>query len=157
MNPPIRRPIRFWMTGCVAVVMAALTTSPARARSTDADVDAERQKGRAALTSPYDVDETVCKIEAAAAAHGLRLFARVAQPASAATLVLASAEGVTPVLQGGPQAAIELPLEVVVQRTEDGRTEVLFLDLRRGDRHEDMTLAEAQVLPEVIEEALRSG
>ena len=105
MNPPIRRPIRIWMTGCAAVVMAALTTSPARSR-TLADDESERQRGRSALLSPYDVTETVCKIEAAAAAHGLKLFARVDQRASAATLVLASSDGVTPVMQGAGAAAI---------------------------------------------------
>ena len=158
MNPPIRRPIRIWMTGCAAVVMAALTTSPARSR-TLADDESERQRGRSAVLSPYDVTETVCKIEAAAAAHGLKLFARVDQRASAATLVLASSDGVTPVMQGAGAAAIALPLRVEVARLDDGRTEVVFLDPRQHDRDQELKAAEAPgwpMLPDVIEEALRA-
>lgn len=152
-----RRPVRLWMTGCVAIVMAALTTSPARAKP---ELEELRMRTRSALSSPYDVAETVCKIEEAALARGWLIFAKV-QPREwdtpSATLVLASSDGVTPVMQGEPAAGLELPLRIEVTRTQDGRTQVSYHDMRRDQRAVDMpagAMESLAPLPEVLEAAL---
>jgi uncharacterized protein (DUF302 family) len=157
IKTPVRRPVRFWMTGCVAIVMAALTSSPARARP---ELEELRMRTRSALSSPYDVAETVCKIEEAAHARGWLVFAKV-QPnewdTPSATIVLASPEGVTPVLQGEPATGLELPLRIEVTRTQDGRTQVSYHDMQRDERRADMPESAIQSLAplsEVLEAAL---
>ncbi|GIX25170.1 MULTISPECIES: hypothetical protein [Caldimonas] len=120
-----RAPLRLWMTGCVAVVMAALSSPLARGKTEDA-VD---RPGRHALVSPYDVDETVSKIEAAASSHGLVVFAkRIPPECPGATLVLGLSGGVTPVVMDDGSREIELPWQIDVVRASDGRTEVRFHD-----------------------------
>lgn len=120
---PRRTPLRLWMTGCVAVVMAAMGSNLARAKP-EQTID---RHGRHALVSPFDVEETVSKIEAAASSHGLVVFAKRAQHGQApATLVLGLSGGVTPVMMGERGSEIELPLQIDVVRAADGRTEVRF-------------------------------
>lgn len=121
---PRRTPLRLWMTGCVAVVMAAMGSNLARAKP-EQTMD---RHGRHALVSPYDVEETVSKIEAAAASHGLVVFVKRAAHGgqTQATLVLGLSGGVTPVMMGGHGSEIELPLQIDVVRAADGRTEVRF-------------------------------
>ncbi|MFN3416172.1 MAG: hypothetical protein ACK4ZD_07635 [Caldimonas sp.] len=118
-------PLRLWMTGCVAVVMAALSSPLARGKTEEA----VERSGRHALVSPYDVKETVSKIEAAAASHGLVVFAkRIPEEQPEATLVLGLSGGVTPVVMDDGSREIELPLQIDVVRGPDGRTEVRFHD-----------------------------
>ena len=153
---PVRRPIRFWMTGCVAIVMAALSSHPARAKPLQ---DEQRMRSRSALSSPYGVAETVCKIEEAAHARGWQVFAKFEPRGGVpgATLVLASPDGVTPVFQDEPASGLELPLRIEVTRMQDGHTEVSFHDMRRDERRVDMPAAAIESLaplPEVLEAAL---
>jgi uncharacterized protein (DUF302 family) len=118
-----RTPLRLWMTGCVAVVMAAMGSNLARAKPEQAP----DRPGRHALVSPYGVEETVSKIEAAASSHGLVVFAkRASGEQRQATLVLGFSGGVTPVMMGEHATDIELPLQIDVVRGADGRTEVRF-------------------------------
>lgn len=160
MTPPaVRRPVRFWMTGCVAIVMASLSSNPARAKP---EQDEQRMRGRSALSSPYGVSETVCKIEQAAHARGWQVFFKL-EPrgaeggAPSATLVLASPDGVTPVLQAEPAAGLELPLRIEVTRMQDGHTVVSFHDMRHDERRAQMpagAMESLAPLPEVLEAAL---
>lgn len=121
----MKHPFRFWMTGSVAVVMAALGM------------------GRGALaqdrhpllqTSRFRVIETVERIEACAHRHGLSVFTRVMSPGQPGggreelmLIVFASSAGDgTPVLMEGPASQPEVPLAVAVRAGPSGGAEVLF-------------------------------
>ncbi|AKJ29586.1 hypothetical protein [Caldimonas brevitalea] len=114
---------RFWMTGCLAVVMAAVNADFARRPS---------ERPQTAKHSKYDADETLRKIESAATGSGYAVFARVSAPGAGApgstALVLGLREGVTPVLVGESGASIDAPLSLVIVPLADGRSEVRFLD-----------------------------
>lgn len=124
-------PLRYWRTGAVAVVMAALGQAAGASSRGAAD---ERSLVR--RQSPYDVAETVLRIEGSARQHGMGVFARVEQGARPAAtvakdgatqvLVLESSQGGTPVLMGRAVAEMELPLSVFVRVGGDGRAEVLI-------------------------------
>src|SRR5512138_1403260 len=104
----MKNPFRFWMTGSVAVVMAALGMG----RSAMAN---ERQW--MSQSSRYRVTETVERIAACAQRHGLSVFTRVlpdtqpfGEPDETTLIVFESADGGTPVLMEGPQSQPEVPL-----------------------------------------------
>lgn len=150
-----RTPLRLWMTGCVAVVMAAMGSNLARAKPEQT----HDRTGRHALVSPYDVEETVSKIEAAASSHGLVVFAKRAcgEPCQA-TLVLGFSGGVTPVLMGEHATDIELPLQIDVVKAVDGRTEVRFHEpwtwLEGAEGSAPAELRAIQPLPDLLQRAL---
>jgi uncharacterized protein (DUF302 family) len=150
-----RTPLRLWMTGCVAVVMAAMGSNLARAKPEQAP----DRTGRHALVSPYGVEETVSKIEAAASSHGLVVFAkRASGEQRQATLVLGFSGGVTPVMMGEHATDIELPLQIDVVRGADGRTEVRFHEpwMWSGDGADAAPdeLKAIQPLPALLQSAL---
>ncbi|PPE70717.1 hypothetical protein C1702_06130 [Caldimonas thermodepolymerans] len=109
------------MTGCLAVVMAAISGDLARTPS---------ERTASARHSRYDADETLRKIEHAARRHGYTVFARVAMPADAppanrpVVLVLGTPEGVTPVVVDERAASIEAPLALTIVPAGDGRAQV---------------------------------
>jgi uncharacterized protein (DUF302 family) len=120
----MKNPFRFWMTGSVAVVMAALGMG----RSAIAN---ERQW--MSQSSRYRVTETVERIAACAQRHGLSVFTCVVpdtQPFGeddeTTLIVFESADGGTPVLMEGPQSQPEVPLAVAVRADPTGGAEVLF-------------------------------
>jgi hypothetical protein len=134
----MNNPLRFWRTGAVAVVLAALGGA---GFADDASAVEERSLQR--LVSPYDVDETVHRIEISARHLGVSVFgcfeqhgggASVARERTAAggtrVVVLESSEGGTPVLMAAGNAgdreggAFELPLGIRVRPGSDGRAEV---------------------------------
>ncbi len=120
----MKYPFRFWMTGSVAVVMAALGVG----RSTLAG-----ERYPLTQSSRYRVTETVERIEASALRHGLSVFTRL-EPASSQTdgacdsvmIVFACAAGGTPVLMEGPRSQPEVPLAVAVRPDATGGAEVVF-------------------------------
>jgi uncharacterized protein (DUF302 family) len=146
-------PLRYWRTGAVAVVMAALGQAGTAAGRGVAD---ERQLVR--RQSPYNVAETVLRIEGSARHHGMAVFARcergarlpghVAPGSLAQVLVLESSQGGTPVLMGAAPAAMELPLSVIVRVGGDGLAEVL---MAQADGWTAMPNALAQDLAELTE------
>jgi len=109
-------PVRFWRTGAVAVVMAAL----GGARIANA-------QPMQTWLSRYDVAQTAERIEASARAQGLGVFARV-DGADALVLVLESARGGTPVLMQGEGESLrsELPLRLELRERAGGASEVRF-------------------------------
>ena len=116
----MKHPFRFWMTGSVAVVMAALGIGRGAVAS---------ERHPLSQSSRYRVLETVQRIEACAQRHGLSVFTRVGgDPArdEFVLIVFASAAGGTPVLMEGPQSHPELPLSVEVRADAAGGAEVLF-------------------------------
>lgn len=125
---------RYWVTGCMAVVMLSLTE--ARAQSS----------GLITRASRFSVKETLQRIEEVATARGLTIFARIDHAGEASRagqamrptqlLVLGNPKGGTPVMQAAPSAAIDLPLKVLVAERADGTTEVTINDSRwLADRH----------------------
>jgi uncharacterized protein (DUF302 family) len=121
----MKHPFRFWMTSCVAVVMASLGGGRALAN----------ERHPLTQSSRYRVTETMERIEACAHKHGLSVFTRMARKASQrpgesgefALIVFESAslDG-TPVLMEGPESRPVVPLTVYVRSDEAGETEVLF-------------------------------
>jgi uncharacterized protein (DUF302 family) len=111
------RPFRLWMTGSLAVVMAALV--PVR------DVpDSERSSSMRVLRhSRFGVNETVQRIEESARLQGLSVLARI--DGSRPVIVLASSVGGTLVVMDGATSALDVPLSVMVRAGEQGGADVL--------------------------------
>lgn len=154
-------PVRFWRTGAIAVVMAALGS--ARAMPPD-------QRQMLSRPSPFGVAQTAQRIEAAARKHGLGVLLRVRQPlaqtwwrpmqASAMVLVLESAEGGTPVLMQGEGDTLhsELPLRIEVQPHDDGTSRILT-PAHFGEQLEVLPpglVEDLAGLPDVVSSALQS-
>lgn len=113
--------LRYWRTGAVAVVMAALGQGAGAAGRAGVD---ERLQAR--RLSPFGVVDTVARIEVSARQHGMAVFARSLRGQASRVIVLESAQGGTPVLMRAcAPDRMELPLSLVVRMAGDGRTEVL--------------------------------
>ena len=146
-----RRPARLWMTGSLALVMLAL--APARV----AAAEERSRSAKVSRLSPYSVDETVLRIEAAAQRDGLSVLVRLegARP----VIVLASAVGGTPVVLMARGARPDMPLAVQVRASASGGSEVLIDDATSAT-HADWTDLPAGVaddvarLPGLLERAL---
>ncbi len=148
----MRRPFRLWMTGSLAVVMAAMI--PLRGAS-----DAERSLSMKLLRhSPFDVSETLQRIELAARDRGLSVLARVAgtQP----VLVLASSIGGTLVVMNDADSRPSMPLGLMVRAVADGGADVLVASAHDAGAANDWSELPSEVvddllaLPGVVERAL---
>lgn len=131
----MKNPLRFWRTGAVAVVLAAI----GGAGFAD-DADAIGEGAVLCISSPYDVDETVQRLELSARQRGVAVFGcfrhdgegtgDVRSEAGEQVVVLESAQGGTPVWMAADDAesadgrAFELPLGIRVRPGGDGRAEV---------------------------------
>lgn len=86
--------------------------------------------------SPLAFAPTVERLTAAIRTAGLTLFSVIDHAAGAAeaglqmppatVLTYGHARGGTPVMRAAPQAALDLPLRVLVREREDGRTVIAF-------------------------------
>ena len=113
-----RRPFRLWMTGSLAVVMAAML--PLRAAS-----ETERSHALRVLRhSRFGVDETVQRIQLAVRDQGLTVLALL--PGTRSVLVLASSFGGTPVVMERADSHPSVPLSVVVREGRAGGADVLL-------------------------------
>jgi uncharacterized protein (DUF302 family) len=183
-EPPNRSSrVRRWMTSSLAVVMASLAGTAAMASSsanlrasTKPLVNAQGASTSGEQTvrrfSPYGLEETVRRIEQAAAEQGLPVLASVApaaspspatEPAAPWVIVLSSSEGGTPVVMHADQTAPAVPLAVHVHPGPDGKAVVelpLFdirasLDeMRGGHAWPDTVVDELAGLPTIVEMAL---
>lgn len=141
----IRRPFRLWMTGSIAVVMAAVV--PFR----DVSLNERNHMMRLLRHSHFGVNETVRRLEASARDQGLPLLAllRGERP----VLVLASSVGGTPVVMQDADSPPAMPLSLMVREGRVGGADVLvtasdWLDL-------PATVAdELASLPELVDRAL---
>lgn len=138
---------RFWMTGCMALVLLIAQQAPTRMQR---EADASRRSA-IKLLSPYPMDETIRKIESAARTHGLPVLAIVEPQTTPAdlphslmqptqVLVLGDSSKTTPVVQTEADQMIELPLQVWVAERADGQTQVTV--------HDPANLAHSEGLPE---------
>lgn len=146
-----RRPYRVWMSGSVAVVMAALL--PLR-NSNASPVDA---LGGSLRHSRFSVIETVKRIEETALRHGLTVLARTG--GDRPVIVLASSAGGTLVVmnEGNPQP--DVPLSVQVLESQDGGADVWISagPSQFGDEWRDLPAALAHdlaSLPGLVDSAL---
>ncbi len=149
----MKNPFRFWMTGSVAVVVAASGVS----RSTIG-------RGRTALSksSRFRLPETVQRIEACARKRGLAVFARVGQrpgpteqeAGDSTFIVFESSAGGTPVFMESPDAQPELPLSVCVRSSPHGETEVL-INGYDGSELPPRVAHDLTELPVLVADALR--
>lgn len=148
----MRRPFRLWMTGSLAVVMAAMV--PLRGAS-----EAERSHAMKLLRhSRFDVSETLQRIELAARDRGLSVLARVAgaQP----VLVLASSIGGTLVVMNEADSRPAMPLGLIVSAAADGGADVLVASTQdagtAGDWSElpNEVVDDWRALPGVVDRAL---
>lgn len=143
-----RRPFRFWMTGCAAVLVATMAGPDARAD--------ERGGVR---SSRFGLKETVQRLEACALRHGLSVLAQVQAPrrigdgGESLLIVFASAEGGTPVVMTDDGAAPQAPLAVVVRADVLGAAEVALPEAD-WDGLPDGVLRELTSLPGLVDEAL---
>jgi uncharacterized protein (DUF302 family) len=177
---------RYWITGCMALVLLAAGQSPSRAEPDSA------RRGWITRTSRFSVDETIAKLEQAAQARGMAVFAKLGgSPAALAgemaavvpseaaltsaqadeggtlasqvlpqVLVLAADDTGTPVLQPAHTARIELPLQIRVEQAPDGRTLVAVSDsvyLAEQGGAPPEVLSEVAALPGLIDSALGRG
>ena len=147
MPPVLRRPFRLWMTGSIAVVMAAMT--PLRSAS---ETD-RNQAMRLLRHSPYDVGETLQRLELAARAHGLSVLARV--PGTSPVLVLAASMGGTLVVMHDADSRPAMPLGLMVSAASDGGADVRVAEAERSDWSElpPSVVADLRALPDVVDSA----
>ena len=149
----MKHPFRFWMTGCLAVVMSALGGGRGALAN---------ERHSLSQSSRFRVPETVARIEACARKHGLSVFARLGRGAPQphedrsefALIVFESSLGGTPVLMEGPASAPEVPLSVYVRTDAAGDTEVLFT----GSDWDDLppnVVRDLTELPVLVADALR--
>jgi len=156
----MKNPLRYWRTGAVAVVMAALGQAGSAAGRGTAD---ERLLVR--RQSPYSVTDTVLRIEGSARQHGMAVFARfeqvtrrlavVGRAGAVQVIVLESSQGGTPVLMGASAEAMELPLSVIVRLAGDGRVEVLIGAARDWDAMPPALALDLAQLTQVVGDALQ--
>jgi uncharacterized protein (DUF302 family) len=144
----MKKLFRFWMTGGVAVVLAALG---ARAMAME-------PRSGVLRSSRYGLVETLQRIEASAARHGLAVFARsssvgVADGRTSYVIVLESIEGGTPVLMDGPHAAPDIPLSLTVRQGDGGLAEVEIAASDWEDLPVEVTRDLAS-LPGLVDEAV---
>lgn len=86
--------------------------------------------------SPVNFASTVQRIIDALAQAGLTVFASIDHAAGArdagmemppaTVLIYGHAKGGTPIMLGAPQAALDLPLRVLVRQREDGQTTIAY-------------------------------
>lgn len=172
MTHPLR-PLRFWMTGCVAVVSLAI------GGTRTAWADERGAPGRSARfdwkPSRFDLAETLHRLEACAERHGLGVLVRwVPGEAGAAPEVPASCQAVaprragavlvfeplsgagTPVVMHADESVPDLPLSLCVRTGEDGRAEVRLPSPagRYADELPPEVARELTELPALVADAL---
>ena len=143
----MRKPFRFWMTGGVAIMVAAVGGS----RSYAAE---ERVSAR---TSRYGVSETVQRIDASAQRHGMHVLACLPHGEAGCVLVLESSQGGTPVQMAREGDAPDLLLSVTLQPTRSGGTEVFVREEVAGELPEGLSAevkGDLAELPKLVDEAL---
>jgi|KBSMisStandDraft_5_1062788.scaffolds.fasta_scaffold500532_2 uncharacterized protein (DUF302 family) len=141
----IRRPFRLWMTGSIAVVMAAMM--PMR----DVSQGERQHLMRLLRHSHFGVNETVRRLEASARDQGLPVLAMLQGERS--VLVLASSVGGTPVVMQEADSLPAMPMSLVVHQGRAGGADVLvgasdWLDLPSA------VAEELASLPRLVDRAL---
>jgi len=151
-RPEARPARRLWMTGSVAMVLAALM--PLR----DASAFERQSAWRLLRHSRYTVGETVLRIEATARGEGLPVLVLLngARP----LMVLESSVGGTPVMMDDADSRPAMPLSLMVRERDGGGSEVLVCNDPATQAASDWSqlpsqvLADLHSLPELVASAL---
>ncbi|WP_418320894.1 hypothetical protein [Piscinibacter sakaiensis] len=154
----MNRRLRFWMSGCAAVISLAL----AGIGDGWADDETDSRAG-SWQTSRFDMAQTVQRLQAHAPRHGLTVMARWAPRAAQGSdaqshlvVVFASAAGGTPVLMAGDGARPDLPLSLRLRTRSDGVVEAWLPTPGSIDRQAlpDEVTRSVTELPGLLAEAL---
>jgi hypothetical protein len=141
----VRRPFRLWMTGSIAVVMAAVM--PIRG-----SVSSDRSPLMRLLRhSHFGVNETVRRLEASARDQGLPVLMLL--HGERPVLVLASSVGGTPVVMQEADSSPAMPLSLLVRGARAGGADVLVADSGWLDLPETVA-GELASLPRLVDRAL---
>ena len=116
-----RHPFRLWMTGSVAVAMAAIM--PIR----DASQTERQQLMRLLRHTHLGVNETIQRLEASARDHGLSVLAMVRGERS--VMVLGSSVGGTPVVMEEADSVPSMPLSLMVREGMSGGADDVLNEL----------------------------
>ncbi|CAN5504252.1 hypothetical protein BH09PSE5_BH09PSE5_34580 [soil metagenome] len=151
MIRPVKTRARYWMSGGLAVVMAAL----------GGNCFAADDRPSAVTSSRYDIIETANRIEASAARHGLSVFTRLRQSPMigldgdrrALMIVLECASGGTPVFMDGSSERPGLPLSVLLRVDERGSTQVMIPTVWWEDLPQQLA-ADVAGMPALVADAL---
>jgi uncharacterized protein (DUF302 family) len=122
----------------MAVASTALAAVVASATAATSDNPMAKSSGVVTLTSPYTFDQTLARLRAAIATHGLALFLDLDQQAAAQKegltmprahlLLFGSPRAGTPVLRNVPEAGVDLPLKAYLWEAPDGGVFVSYSD-----------------------------
>lgn len=101
-------------------------------------VPASAAEGLIAVKSPYEVRETLDRLEATAKQRGLKVFARIDHAAGAASvgktlrptevLIFGNPQGGTPFMECAQSAGIDLPLKALAWQDEQGQVWLAYND-----------------------------
>lgn len=97
------------------------------------------EDGLITITSRHPVKETIDRLEAALAARGITVFARIDHAAGAAAvglplrptelLIFGHAKSGTPLMQAAQSIGIDLPLKMLAWQDESGRVALSYNDI----------------------------
>lgn len=103
---------------------------------TSIDTGKHESNGLAVFTSPYAFDETVQRLSAALAEHGIKVFITIDQRAEALVvgltmppttlIVFGNPKAGTPLMLAKLRSGIDLPLKILVAESAPGRVEVVI-------------------------------
>jgi len=95
-----------------------------------------QQNGLVQVSSPYSVEETVQRLQAAFAAKGMKIFAVIDHSGEAEkagmkmrptkVVIFGSPKGGTPLMVAAPSLAIDLPLKALVAEDAGGKVSVTY-------------------------------
>jgi len=140
-----RHPFRLWMTGSIAVVMAAIM--PIR----DASQTERQQMMRLLRHTHLGVNETVRRLEESARDQGLPVLALVRGERS--VMVLGSSAGGTPVVMERADSMPSMPLSLMVREGRTGGADVLVSASPWLELPDDVEI-ELAALPQFVDRAL---
>ena len=142
----IRRPFRLWMTGSIAVVMAAVM--PLR----DVSQGERQHLMRLLRHSHFGVNETMRRLEASARDQGLSVLAMVRGERS--VMVLGSSVGGTPIVMEEADSVPSMPLSLMVREGMSGGADVLATTAQSWLDLPDEVASELAALPQFVDRAL---
>jgi uncharacterized protein (DUF302 family) len=158
---------RYWMTGCMALVLLVAGRGASAADREESDPDERHALITASTQQP--LDQTLRRLQTAARRHGLDVMVNLPSAGAAGqverVLVLAHRDdGRTPVVQAaapeGHEGRWALPMRLVISTSADGGTHITYGDPEAlgasGELPPEM-LRDVAVLPSIVSAALQAG
>jgi uncharacterized protein (DUF302 family) len=153
---------RYWMTGCMALVLMAAGRGTLQGGRDGPD---QERRGRVTVTSHLPVDETIRQLQQAALRLGWPVMAQVTPadqsgrggPESSQVLVLGHFDGHTPILQAQTSSSLDLPLKLLVSALPDGSSQITYSTAQAWGPQAEVPsdlLRDMAALPQVVQTAL---